>query len=476
MTTYPLLDSQLGILLSCGASPTSTAWNLPSVIVFDKTVSAERLLRSLKDICAARAELHVQFTRTEEGTIRQYVAPAMDIPVLHLKMSDREAEQYMRGAFTRPFLLFRHQPLCRFEIVETATRTLLLSDFHHSIADGFTIAGRFIGSDLPAAYGGQALRQPLLSLFEWAQREQDSMQTPAYTRAKSYYQALFAGEEGTRLPSGKPFRAGGSGASGASGASGLSSPSRLSGSSGLSGSSVSSIPSISSVHSVPRGRGIMASTYLPMKAVDAWCAGRRMASYHFLLAAFSLTLSKLSHQQKVVFCTLNHGRYDKRLGEAYGMFVSTMPFVAAIEPGMTLDMLVEQVKKRLMENYRHRTYPFTHFCADMGFVPKITFGFQSNGILEQAVIEGHRYKGMQLPHPDSQSDLSVMIYSSGEDYEIRVEASDALYGEDDLKRFGAALRNCACHLMSLENGPIEGVDLVDDKQKEQISIEHMLKD
>ena len=423
MMTYPLLDSQQGVLLSCSSLPATTAWNLPSAIVFDKTISAERLIRALQDICRTRTELHVQFTRTEEGTVRQYADAAIPIPIVHSKMSDEEAEKYMEGGFTRPFQLFSSQSLCRFEVVETESRTLLLSDFHHSIADGFTIAGRFIGSDLPAAYGGEMLHQPMMSLFQWAQREQEAMKTPAYARAKSYYQSLFADEEVTQLP--------------AKGAAGY-------------------------------GKGIMASTFLPMKLVDEWCVSRNIAVYHFLMASFCLTLSKLSHRRKVVFCTLNHGRYDKRLSEAYGMFVNTMPFVASIEPDMTIGMLVGQVRKRLAENHRHRTYPFTHFCADMGFVPKITFGFQSNGILEQAVVEGCRYKGMQLPHPDSQSDLSVMVYSSGEDYEIRVEASDALYDKDDLEKIGYALRNCICHLMAMEDCPIGGIDLVDERQKVKI--------
>ena len=124
MNTYPLLDSQLGVLLACGTTPSTTAWNLPSVMFFDKTISAERLFQAVTAICESRAELHVQFLRTEEGTIRQYADSSMPIPVTHTKMTDKEADDYMEKGFVRPFLLFSHQPLCRFEIVETEKRTL----------------------------------------------------------------------------------------------------------------------------------------------------------------------------------------------------------------------------------------------------------------------------------------------------------------------------------------------------------------
>ena len=423
MTTYPILDAQLGVILSCGTAPGTTAWNLPSVISFDKTISAERLFRAVCDICRCRKELHVQFVRTEEGTIRQYTDNDMDIPVRHTKMSDSQAQEYMRRGFVRPFQLFSRQPLCRFEIVETERRVLLLSDLHHSIADGFTVAGRLIGSDLPEAYGGNPLGEPRMTLFDWARREQEEMKTPAYARAKEYFHALFAEAEVTQLAA--------------------------------AGAQVG-------------GEEIVEKVSLRMGEVDEWCARHRVSAYHFLMAAFCLTLSKLSHQRKVVFCTLNHGRYDKKLAEAYGMFVNTVPFIAEINPRATIDELMSQVRKRLVDHYRHRSYPFTHFCSDTGLVPTITFGFQSNGILEQTIIDGKRYEGAQLLRPDSRSDLSVMVYSSGDEYEIRVEACNALYGKADLRRFGQAMAHCVSHLMQYENQPIGEVDLIDDAQKTAI--------
>ena len=124
MTTYPILDAQLGVILSCSTAPDTTAWNLPSVISFDKNVSAERLFQAVCDICKCRTELHVQFIRTEEGTILQYADNAMEIPVRQNKMSDSQAQEYMEHGFVRPFRLFSHQPLCRFFTTALPTGSL----------------------------------------------------------------------------------------------------------------------------------------------------------------------------------------------------------------------------------------------------------------------------------------------------------------------------------------------------------------
>ena len=143
------------------------------------------------------------------------------------------------------------------------------------------------------------------------------------------------------------------------------------------------------------------------------------------------------------------------------MFVNTIPFVADIDPEMTVGMLIQQIRKRLMDNHRHRVFPFTHFCSDMGVVPKITFGFQSKGILEQTIIQEQRFEGMQLCRHESQSDLSVMVYLSGNRYEVRLEASDAMYKLADLERFGSALHHCISELMAGEDKPVGGIELVD---------------
>ena len=117
------------------------------------------------------------------------------------------------------------------------------------------------------------------------------------------------------------------------------------------------------------------------------------------------------------------------------MFVKTMPVACEIHPTDCMEDAVAEVQRYLFSAIRHNAYPFTHFCSDTGLVPTITFGFQSNGILEQTIIDGKRFEGAQLLRPDSRSDLSVMVYSSGDEYEIRVEACDALYGKADERSF-----------------------------------------
>ncbi len=422
-TMYPLLDSQLGVLLACSSSPHSTSWNLPSVLLFDKTISADQLAEATQSICAARAELHLCFVRTEDGELRQYTDPTMSIPIARKSLTDKEADLYIREEFVQPFAPFAHEPLCRFEVVETPTRVMLLMDFHHSIADGYTIAGRLTGSDLPAAYAHQALPAPRMTLMEWAAHEHEAQQSPAYAQAKAYYQKLFGDSEATHLSPALPDT---------------------------------------------WGKRLDTSFPVPIPTIEEWCAAHHTSAYHLLMAAFSLTLAKLSHQEKVTFSTLYHGRYDKRLKETYGMFVNTIPFIVDIDAGMTTDQLLTQIRRRLMGSIRHRTYPYTHFCHDTGIIPRITFGFQSDGILEQVVIGDTRFKGIQLKNSHTPNDLSVMVYNTDDTFDIRLEASDALYSPDDLERFATAMRHCLNEMMRDDLQPVRHIELTDKRQRAQL--------
>ena len=148
--------------------------------------------------------------------------------------------------------------------------------------------------------------------------------------------------------------------------------------------------------------------------------------------------------------------------------MTTVPFLADIDAEMTVADLMAQIRRRLMQGMRHHTYPYTHFCQDTGIIPRISFGFQSNEVIEQAIIDGRRFRGWQLTGNETANDLSVTVYTTPTDYEVRVDASDALYTLTDLKRFGDAMHECLVQLMQDDKQPIGYIDLIDKAQKAKV--------
>ncbi len=417
MDSHPVLDAQLGILLACSATPQSTAWNLPSVITLGKSVDASRLVDAITCICSSREELHIRFIRTPDGTIRQYADHALPIPVARRQMSEDVADTYIRHGFVKPFDLFGDEALCRFEVIETDSHLYLLSDFHHSIADGYTIAHNLMQTDLPAAYAGCVLAPPAKTLFAWAEEEQQALHTPSYTKARDYFLGLFEDCEATCYVSGTP--------------------------SSNEGKSTESF-------SISR------------QETDRWTEEHHTSAPLLLMAVFSLTLSKLTHHSRVTFSTINHGRFDKRLAHTYGMFVQTVPFVADIATDTTCSDLLTQLRRQWMNTLRHRTYPFTHFCRDSGLIPKISFAFQGDGVKEETIIEGQHYQGVQLAQ-SSPGDLSVVVYAVDDSYEVRLEAPTS-HSRGALRLFAHAMRHALSSLMTGSDSHVSGITLMSDDE------------
>ena len=85
MITYPLLQSQLGVLLQSMQHPGSTQYNLPNYIFMPLSMTRERLVSAMHTVLESFPELHTRFFTDEQGDIRQWCDRGMNIPVISRK-------------------------------------------------------------------------------------------------------------------------------------------------------------------------------------------------------------------------------------------------------------------------------------------------------------------------------------------------------------------------------------------------------
>ena len=453
MKTYPLSYSQTGIVLACGRHPESTNYNLPSAIPFPKEVEADRLTLAVKEIVRCRPVLRTRLVLSERGIPQQYADEEMEIPVPCRRMTENEVLNYIHDGFVRPFFLFGPHPLCRFEVVETETHHWLLSDFHHVIADGITIAHCFMGRDLPAAYegfgdagkhschgdagkhschGDAGKRRPLTStesledsgflLYDQAEEEERQTSTPNYQAAKTYYHEMFSDVEFTALPS---------------------------------------------TSHIPSDCGVIVSEKVSRAPVDAWCEAHQATPNQLLMGAFCIVLSKLCHTPRVAFATLTHGR-SRKYREAYGMFVKTFPMVSELDAETSVLDYVHSLRPLLTASMRHAAYPYTHFCRDLHKSAEATFAFQGNDILERVTVGGASAVGLQLRKGVAGSDLGCVVYASEQEYEIRVDANASSHGQATLEMFARCMTRCIQQMLQHPHLPLKDVELTDKAERAAI--------
>ena len=404
-TDFPLLQSQTDIFWAWKADPSSTGYNLPAVLTFPKTFGAERLRSALQLVIASREALRIRFVMGSDGEPRQLVDSQLQIPVPLRRLSEADARAYISSGFVRPFHLLDGSALCRFELIETPAHVYLLIDFHHSIADGYTLARNLLQRDLAAAITTGSLLPDDLSvqmLREAARAEAASFGSAAYERARQYFSEHFGGVEFLRFG-----HAGGGDA----------------------------------------GEAAVATASLPMAEVDGWCREQGVSAACLFLAAFCLVAGRLKRTPSVALFCLTHGRTRHQWLDAYGMFVRSVPVVVGVDGSQQLGDYLRHVSRSLRSSLRHSIYPARHFCRDLNVSPAVTFGFQGAQIGEVLQLGDEQIVGRQLPHGRVRNDLGCLVYAKNGQYEIRTDSSTALNSVATLSMVASAVRQCVLSLM-----------------------------
>ena len=186
------------------------------------------------------------------------------------------------------------------------------------------------------------------------------------------------------------------------------------------------------------------------------------------MAAFSLMLSRLSDQRRVAFFCLNHGRFTRRVADAYGMFVRSVPIVADVMPQTAIRQFVGSFRSQLTASVRHHCYPFSHFCRDLGVVPNVTFGFQSSQISEHTELDGELSTGVQLHQGRVKNSLGCMVYVVPGAYELRFDSSEAYYSMARLQMLARAFATCVKGICNGRNATLADLALTSTDEQRQI--------
>lgn len=395
MKTYPLLQSQMGVFLEWRQAPDSTKYNIPVVATFGKEVDPDRLESALKSIVLVRKELRTRTIVDEDGVPRQWSDPTMSIPVLRKKMTEEEALLYIDNGFIRPYDLLSGEPLCRTEIIETPKHVYWLWDPQHIIIDGTTHEPNFFQNDIPLAYSGKDLQTYDYDIYQHAEKEVNDFSSDAYIAAKQYYLEKFKDCEPV---------------------------------------------SLSLNTSNPWGNCIRSSAFVDCNSINSRCSELGIASNLLFMASFSLVLSRFSGKDKVTYYTINHGRNDRRLKHAYGMFVKSVPILADIKEEQRVIDFIKGFRQELNSTIRYGIYPFTHFCRDLDLYPKISFGFQGESMQEITIVNGREYLLHQPVNGKTDKNITCIVYIVNGEYDIRIEASDSLYSAEYLQKIADAIK------------------------------------
>ncbi len=328
---YTLLQNQLGIYGAEVLSKEDSDYNNEILTLLDPRVDPERLKAALDETVKAHPYMRSRLGHTPSQDVCLESHPEETFETKILDVPDIDD---VKDSLDRHYDFFA-DCLFRIEIYRTPKGNYLYLNFSHLISDGWSF--RVFFRDVSRAYQGQALTGEGEEIFALHRREEEDRAGAVYEEEKAWYLQEFAAyDETDSMP----------------------------------------LPDRQEKEAVFRDRTFSLS-------VDAAAMAGLADKFHttkgtIFMAAFALTLSAFSADDKVFFTTIYHGRQKEALKNTIGMLVRTLPVGISLNGLESTEALIGTMRQQLVKTRESKAYAFTDLSKDLGVKSDILFAYQED--------------------------------------------------------------------------------------------------
>ena len=411
----PLSYAQMGVYVDCMKQPTSTVYNIPSLIRFPKGTDVQLLEKSIETIIKSHPQFFVHFD-SEGGEIIQIVDTNQALAITKSQLSEAELEKY-KVEFVRPFNL-RQGPLYRMEIVTTEHDVYLLTDVHHLIFDGGSF-DLFL-NQLCDLMNGKEIEAEAISYANFVADEKAAENTPSYMEAKNFFNERLGKVEG-----------------------------------------VTEVPTDLTN---PLDQGTVSEVFCKMdfNSMEEFCKKNNLSSSHLTLAAVFYALSRFTNNEQICITTISNGRSDLRISNTTGMFVNTLAMSAQIGEQKVMDFLRE-TGKNFDETLTHEKYPFAQIATDYDLSAEIMFAYQM-GVMDQYVVNGQKLEIESLELNTPKFRIAFYIQEKEGVPGVMVEYDNGRYSHSLMQSLAQSVCNAVKVFIHHPEMALQQVSLLDAEQ------------
>lgn len=377
----PLNDSQMGIYLDCFQNPESTMYNIPVCHRYESgQVDVARLADAVHQALEHFEAFHL-YIGQQDGLPFMMRQETTEFAVECRSAQESEFEQ-RKTAFVRPFDL-THAPLFRAQIITTPESVYLLVDAHHILSDGTSMS--VLGDAIRDAYQGIPILPELLVPSVQSQLEQQDAPQEKAREALAYFTKELGGVEvDSNLPVDRP-------------------------------DATSSL----------QGNLLKMELDVPFDTVEQIARRFDVTKGTIFLTAFAYALAKTTCQPESLFCTVSSGRHhEPLLSHTVGMFVRTLPFYAKFDENGRIEDQLKAARRELSASIAHDCVSFAALAKELGLRSDILFTYQSTLFNTLDMLET----------PDTQANLTFLVFKRDAHYEVRAAYRTCLYEEQNIRR------------------------------------------
>ena len=399
---YPLTQTQLGIYVECMKHPEAVFYNLPCSFPLSKDTDVGRLCGAIRKVVDAHPAIKCSIRADKDGRVCMFPNDSRPVDVEIIDGTQAEYESFFKG-FARPFD-FENGPLYRFAVYVTEERVYLLTDFHHIISDGSSIA--VFAEELDRALRGEELLGEPYSQLDMAADEEIARNGEPYRSAKEYYDGVFSGVEGCTLPERDVFE-----------------------------------------KEERCGFVRFFGERLMPGRVEEFCRKNGITPNVFFLAAMGFVLGRYEHTDEVCFTTIYNGRSDGRTAATMGMLVKTLPVYVRLADGRDIAELMNGVRDQLISSMSNDIYSFAEISRAYGIQSDVLFAYQGDDFVEFDL--GGQKTTLTEGVPDvAKAPLSIDVFVESGKYRFEFEYRADMYSQAFIERLKNVLEEAALSLLT----------------------------
>lgn len=417
---YPLTQTQLGIYVECMMNPDAVFYNLPGYFALEAGTDIEKLCEAVKRVIHAHPSVKCRIRTEESGDTFMYPQDDREVTVECLTGTEEEFDTFFKS-YAKPFDL-ENGPLYRLAVYRTDSHVYLVTDFHHIISDGTSIA--VFAEELDRVLKGQEPVGESYTQFDLAVSEEKALQGEEYRSAKEYYDSVFSGVSECTVPD-------------------------------------------RDVREEQEACGFYRqySEKLSYDRVQEFCRKNRITPNVFFLSVMGYVLGKYTNAEESCFTTVYNGRNDGRTGAMMGMLVKTLPVLCALDEKTGIPAYLSAVQEQLLSSMSHDIYSFAQISRAYHIQSDVMFVYQGDDFVEFE-LGGQKTVFREGVSDKAKAKISVNVFVEQETYRYEFEYRKDWYSEAFIERMFDILVEAANSFLTA--GTLGDVNLTSQEQAQLI--------
>jgi amino acid adenylation domain-containing protein len=229
----------------------------------------------------------------------------------------------------------------------------------------------------------------------------------------------------------------------------------------------------------PTGEGELLDHALPTDihaAMKQLCERERVSPLAVLVSAFSLVISRYSHQDDLLIGSVLAGRTMPETEPLIGFFANTVVLRADLAGNPTAGELVRRMHETVVDAQNYQDLPFGHVVdelrperdASRNPLFQVSFTLQNSATTGSAQLARLGAESIPLSTRTSRFDLAAQVTDEGDRYRMWVEYATTLFDSGRIRRMFGHYERALRAILHQPTARIGTIDLLTDQERTRL--------